>query len=482
MEAPAPERPTYEELAAENTQLRQQVATLTAQLAAMAAKLEAALAEIERLKRAGRGQATPFSKGERKADPQRPGRKPDAGPFRFRAAPAPEAVVGAPVVVPVGTAACPECGGALQPEASETVWVTDLPPLPRAETRAYELGRCRCAACGRVVRGTHPDVASEQRGATAHRLGRRLLAAAHLLHYGIGLPVRRVPAVLRLLCGVEVTQGALTQDAVRRAAGRVGAAYRELRQQLAQAPAVNTDDTGWSVGGEPAWLMAFDTPHTVVYQIRRRHRNEEVREVIPANYAGVLGTDRGPSYDAQALQDVRQQKCLAHVLRNLSEVLAGKQGRARWFGRQLGELLRSAVAVWHRWQAGEWRAVPERYAAVRAVLVRRVTWHLRDRKVRDPDNQRLLDELGWHQDRGNLLRFLYEREVEPTNNRAERALRGAVIARKVSQCNKNTAGAAAFGAFTSVVKTVLRRRPDTALETLVQVFVTGIIPEPTPTR
>lgn len=165
------------------------------------------------------------------------------------------------------------------------------------------------------------------------------------------------------------------------------------------------------------------------------------------------------------------------MLRNLSEVLEGKRFRARWFALQLQDLLRSALAVWHRWQAGAWKEAPEEFARIRETLVGRVTWHLRDRRVRDPDNQRLLDELRWHHDRGNLLRFLYEPEVEPTNNRAERALRGAVIARKVSQCSKNERGAEAFGAFTSVVKTVMKRCPDTALEALASVFLTGALPE-----
>ena len=41
-------------------------------------------------------------------------------------------------------------------------------------------------------------------------------------------------------------------------------------------------------------------------------------------------------------------------------------------------------------------------------------------------------------------------------NRAERALRGAVIARKVSHCSRNETGADAFSAFTSVIRTLAR--------------------------
>ena len=84
---------------------------------------------------------------------------------------------------------------------------------------------------------------------------------------------------------------------------------------------------------------------------------------------------------------------------------------------------------------------------------------LRDRTLRDTDNQRLLNGAGEQQDRGRLLRFLSEDGVEPTNNRAERDLRPAVIARKVSHCSKNSNGARAFEAFTSVLQTIRKTNP-----------------------
>ena len=70
--------------------------------------------------------------------------------------------------------------------------------------------------------------------------------------------------------------------------------------------------------------MAFETEDATVYQVRGRHRNEEVREVVPGDHGGVMVTDRGRSYDAQALSGVRQQKCLSHVLRSISEVVETK--------------------------------------------------------------------------------------------------------------------------------------------------------------
>ncbi|MGH7960792.1 MAG: IS66 family transposase, partial [Candidatus Binatia bacterium] len=294
---------------------QQQIAVLTAQV-------EALHAEVARLKREGQRQAAPFSKGTRVAAPKKPGRKPGQGSFTHRRAPGPETLTEAPIAVPVRLPTCPVCGGGLAAEGRELASITDLPEAVRPRVRQFRVAVSCCTACGHRVRGQHPDLAPDPYGAPAPRVGERVMAHAHVLHYGRGVPLRKVPAVLRELTGVAVTQGALTQDARRRVAGSVGAVYQQLRARVQEAETVHTDDTGWRVGGEPAHLMAFETAAVAVYQIRERHRNEEVREVIPVDYAGVRVTDRGRSYDASELAGVRQQKCLAHIQRSLSEVLA----------------------------------------------------------------------------------------------------------------------------------------------------------------
>jgi transposase len=168
----------------------------------------------------------------------------------------------------------------------------------------------------------------------------------------------------------------------------------------------------------------------------------------------------------QAFDDVQQQKCLAHIQRSISEVLARKAGRARHFGEGLQALLQDALQLWHAYHDGSATDFVTEAKALREEL----TYRLRHRLLKDPDNQRLLNELGWHHDRGNLVRFLGDPRIEPTNNRAERALRPAVIARKVSQCSKNGAGAHAFEAFTSVVRTLVNKGTASLVEGLYQLF------------
>lgn len=103
-------------------------------------------------------------------------------------------------------------------------YITDLPPSPQPKVTQYRVWVCQCTGCGRRVRGQHPDLAPDQYGATAHRVGQRVMAAAHTLRYQMGIPVRKVPVVLETLAGLKLTQGAITQDALRRARGKVGAA------------------------------------------------------------------------------------------------------------------------------------------------------------------------------------------------------------------------------------------------------------------
>lgn len=172
--------------------------------------------------------------------------------------------------------------------------------------------------------------------------------------------------------------------------------------------------------------------------------------MVPGDFAGVLVCDRGKSYDAEELVDVAQQKCLAHLLRNAAEVTEKKTGRAREFSRKLKDLLKGALAL----RAGKTELDAAKYRQRAEKLKGELTQHLRNRILRDDDNRRLLNGVGTQQDRGNLLRFLFQDGVEATNNRAERELRPAVIACKVSHCSRNQRGARAFEAFTSVIQTL----------------------------
>ncbi len=97
--------------------------------------------------------------------------------------------------------------------------------------------------------------------------------------------------------------------------------YQQLRVEIRLQEAINTDDMGWRINGYLAQLMAFDSRAVAIYQIRSQHRNEEVRRSVGGDYQAILGTDRGKSYDAEELRDVKQQKCIARIQRSIDESL-----------------------------------------------------------------------------------------------------------------------------------------------------------------
>jgi hypothetical protein len=426
---------------------------LVALIVKQAAEIASLRAKVEELTRSGKRQASPFTKGKRVKEPKKPGRKPGRGIFKRREAPTPEQLSEPPIDVPVERPVCGCGGGELAFDHVEDASITDLPEVVRPRVRLFRVAVHRCRGCGATARGEHPELADDQRGATAHRLGPRVLAAAHHVHYRLGVPVRKLPELFQTLTGITFTQGAVTHDAIKEAAGAVAATYLALCDSIRDSAWCHTDDTGWREGGSSRWLMAFVTDTVTVYQIRERHRNEEVRERIPADYGGVMITDRAPVYDAAELAAIKRQVCLYHVLRSITETIEQKTGPASRFGSELKDLLQQALDLWQERRAGP--PVKDYDARVRRTKMD-ITWRLRDREFTDPDNQRLLDGLGRCHDEGSLVRFLDDPSIEPTNNRAERALRPAVIARKVSHCTKTASGTRAFEAWTSVLNTLSR--------------------------
>jgi hypothetical protein len=411
--------------------------------------------KVEELERCKHVSAAPFSKGTMKAKRNRSGRKPGEGQFRNRPAPKDDEITHREEVK-VEETECPECGGELVADGEEVVTVTEIPEIPKPEVKAFRLEMCRCGKCGKRIRARHPEVAEDQRGATAHRVGDQVYAMAAMLHYGLSVPMKKIPKILKSLLGMRLSQGAISQGMKRWLEKAVGPAYAKLRSEVGKSSWTHTDDTGWRIGGKSAHLMVFETPAATVYQIRPRHRNEEVRELIPSDYRGTLVTDRAPQYDVPELSKVKKQKCLSHLLKNIQTMLEHRRGRGRAFGLRLKALLQEANELWNANRVTPIADFRKRAAALTA----RVTEHLKPRNLSHPDDRRMLRELGRHHEKGNLLRFLKDPSIEPTNNRAERALRPAVIARKVSQCSRNETGARCFEAFKSVTQTLAQNGRD----------------------
>ncbi len=261
--------------------------------------------ELDELKRKQNRSAAPFSKGKPEANPKRPGRKPGQGSFRRREDPEigpDDNVRSMEARLPKGRSSnCPRCGGRLGTRL-ETASTVDVPEKIARDISIWKVEVEECS-CGYCARGTHRDLPLDPHGATAHRVGPRVRSFGLALHYHFGVTLRKVPPIVREICGIDLSQSALTQDALKlgNGDGAISQEAERIKAAIQQSDDVNTDDTGWRTGGKTSCLMGFVSrqENAVYFQIRSRHRAEEVAEVITAACECVLGTDRFRSYDAE---------------------------------------------------------------------------------------------------------------------------------------------------------------------------------------
>jgi transposase len=193
--------------------------------------------------------------------------------------------------------------------------------------------------------------------------------------------------------------------------------------------------------------------------------------LIRDEFEGVLATDFWQAYN---IVDQLKQKCWAHLLRELKQVEEDGKDQGDWadFAKKLRRIFADGV----RLVARRHELDPEKYTD----LTIRLQGRLIDLAVADYENtdaRRLAKRL--NRERDGLLTFVEKEGIEPTNNRAERDLRPAVIMRKISQGNKTDDGARAQARMMSIFRTLKMRGYD-PLETITDALKTkvktGVLP------
>jgi len=299
-----------------------------------------------------------------------------------------------------------------------------------------------------VVHSTHPLQTSRAQGAAGVQLGPRARALAILLNKHLGLPLRRTCQVLEKLCGLRVTPGGVAQLAAR-SAERVEPQYQALLDQLRGSDAVHADETSWYVGNPKWWLWTFATGDTTVYRIEPR-RNAQVVQQTLEDFAGMLVSDCLSSYDPPPY---RKHKCIAHHLRAIAKAREHPDTRDSTYLDRWKKFFQT-VLLWHRLRDS---LPPEPFAEGRAGLERTCDQLLAE-PVSQTGDAAVRNRLA--KQREHLLGCLEEPAAEPTNNRAERALRPAVIARKLSCGNRTVRGKRTFEILASLAATLAQRRQD----------------------
>lgn len=392
-------------------------------------------ARLEQLEKAAARQAAPFriKENKRKLDPKTAGRKKNH-PGCCRRIPD---HVDQEIVVPLGP--CPDCGQAVQGSRSVVQYIEEIPEVrPRVIKLVTE--QAHCPHCDKEVRSTHPLQVSLAEGAAGVQLGPNALGTAIELNKKHGLTMRKTCAVLEQLFGLKLSPGGLAQ-ALARLAGKLEPAYENLLARLRDGPVVHSDETSWWVGGPKYWLWVFADKTSTAYRVAKGRGRNIVVETLGDQYAGTLVSDCLSIYDDV---NARQQKCYSHHLKAISEAMEETPGE---YLSALKALLKAALAL-----KGAGLAEPE-FKQCRAALDEQAERLLSTPR---PGLEEKVRKRLWKQ-RDHLFTFLDHPEVDATNNLAERQLRPAVIARKVSCGNKTEPGAKVWQILASLAATCGQR-------------------------
>jgi transposase len=215
----------------------------------------------------------------------------------------------------------------------------------------------------------------------------------------------------------------------------------QLIEDVRAAEIVHLDETPWYQQGVLLWMWVAVTTATIVYRIGSR-RKEELTALIGEAFLGWLVSDGYGAYRDHP----RRQRCLAHLIRKALAVAQGYYGAGSGFGRDLVRDLRRLIE--QVYDGGDEDAIKR--------LIGRIKWncqcnrHEIEKKVRDLAGEILND---WDA----VVAFVSDPSLPPTNNDAERALRHAVIARRISFGTRTDEGSRFYAAGLSVIDTCRKR-------------------------
>ena len=330
-------------------------------------------------------------------------------------------------VIPCLPTACRGCGRKLQgvdaAPLRHQVW--ELPPIQPIVVE-YQQHRLPCSCCGITTCGQLPERVPQG------QCGPRLAAFTGLLMGHFRQSKRRAALFLHDILNIPCSPGWVVkiQNVVTTALERP---YEELRKSLTDEPQLFVDESPTKEKNQKAWLWVAVAPLIAVFGIFLNRKRESLGKLI-GDYSGVLiHCDRAKMYwDANLIQ-----WCWAHLKRDIQALIDHQNRQVQRLGHDLMRQEKRLFHAWRRYKAGEisWRTFQNLVRPIRtefnALLLRGVF----------SGNRRLVGmcrELYDHRDW--LWTFTQQEGIEPTNNTAERALRSAVIYRKLSFGTQSAAG------------------------------------------
>jgi transposase len=343
-------------------------------------------------------------------------------------------------VVTLAPSACRRCGDRLRGQEAEPLrhQVWELPEI-RPLVTEYQLHRLLCPTCGITTCAELPP------GVPTGQAGPQLIALVALLMGCFRQSKRRVALFLEQVLGQPCSPGWVVKlQNVGTAALR--SAYDEAVRALPEENVQNIDESPTKEARQKAWLWTFVTSALTVFAIRTTRSGDVLADLLTPRFSGVVTCDRAKMY----WQLPRLQWCWAHLKRDFQALIDHPDHQVKRLGRDLMPLTRELFRLWARSRDGTLtrNGLKRLMHPIRQELESLL---LRGAFSGNPRLRGMCDEL--HNHREWLWTFLDVEGVEPTNNASERALRHAVIWRKLSFGTQSARGSRFVETILTVVET-----------------------------
>jgi transposase len=296
--------------------------------------------------------------------------------------------------------------------------VEELPRLAVTVTE-HQCQRVRCPVCGARPRGVLPAEISQS------AFGPRLQAAVTVLSVRNRISRRDVVELCEQLFGARISSG--TIDAIlARTADALQQPCEDLLDRVRSARAINMDETGWRLRGSQRALWGMFTDRHAILEITASRHDDHAKDLLGTSRA-IVTSDRWWAYNHLPVK--RRQICWSDLQRDFAFHAEGR-GSDKQIGAAGLAVCDALFWAWEIYQRTRDRQQLQRRVRrlqreLKAVLREHAAKHARYRQSRR--FARALLKI-WPA----LWTFAKHPRVQPTNNHAERALRGAVIYRKLS--------------------------------------------------
>lgn len=222
--------------------------------------------------------------------------------------------------------------------------------------------------------------------------------------------------------------------------------HEDLRSALSDQFNVHMDETPTKEKNNKAWMWVATTTRIAVFAIFSSRAASAITHLLGEDFKGIVNCDRAKMY--YLVQHL--QWCWSHLIRDIQAMIDSGVPDRVFLGQKLDEQTKAMFHSWHRYksQTITW----EEFQAQTIPIAKKFNELLyqgggsHDSKLRNQC-------LALHKHHENLWRFLCNKGIEPTNNAAERALRGPVIYRKLSFGTQSEAGSRFVERVFSIVET-----------------------------